>query len=77
MARTTTHRFASGRSAQALPGTTHGYWIRWGDLTLHGEGFPSRDEMETARAAMFDELEKDGWTQPKWWQFWRRADTRR
>ena len=54
-----------------------GYIIRWGSLELGANGFSTYEQMEKSRQASFDLLAVDGWTQPRWWQFWRSRDTRR
>ena len=58
-------------------GMLHGFSIRWGDRTISAEGFFTRAEMEAARNEEFDDMASNGWTQPRWWQFWRSHDTRR
>lgn len=29
-----------------------------------------------AKMRVIEEMKNDGWTPPKWWQFWRRDETR-
>lgn len=58
-------------------GMLYGFSIRWGDRTVSADGFFTREQMRVAREAEFDDMAASGWTQPRWWQFWRAADTRR
>lgn len=57
---------------------TYGFEIKWGNRTYGSHGHPTREAMEDARRAEFDRMNREeGWTQPRWWQFWRVNDTRR
>jgi hypothetical protein len=53
-----------------------GYTIVWGLRKVSAVGFPTRGEMEAARAEEFNRIREMGWTPPRWWQFWRGGDTR-
>jgi hypothetical protein len=55
----------------------HGFSIRWGDRTVSAGGFSTWEEMQAFRDSEFDDMAAKGWTQPRWWQFWRARDTRR
>jgi hypothetical protein len=56
----------------------YGYEIRytdfWGAKTTCGvDGYDNSDD---ARNDVVELAKMDGWTNPKWWQWWRINDTR-
>lgn len=63
---------------RAMGRTTYGFEIKWGDRTYKSHGYATFEAMAAARREEFDRMAReDGWTQPRWWQFWRINDTRR
>jgi hypothetical protein len=52
---------------------TYGQGIRWGDTYYAVEGYETHEE---AVKAVLQIVEPKGWTNPKWYQFWRWNDTR-
>jgi hypothetical protein len=61
--------------AEAFGSLPHGwgYTIRWGDQTFAIKGCESAEE---AKAKCVKWVTDNGWTPPKWWQWWRWDDTR-
>ncbi len=56
---------------------TWGYEIVWGNEVYSGWGYATLAEAVAAQDRIFEELKREGWTQPRWWQWWRANDTRR
>ncbi|MDE2096884.1 MAG: hypothetical protein KGL39_06515 [Patescibacteria group bacterium] len=57
---------------------TYGQTIMWTDFrgdvtTITYSGFPT---IEEARKCVIESAARQGWTPPKWWQYWRWNDTR-
>ena len=46
----------------------------WGRETICGCN--GHDTLEEAQKEAIEMAKLDGWTPPKWWEWWRRKDTR-
>lgn len=57
---------------------TFGQQIIWTrrDGTRKVYSVTGRDSWENAQLAVFELARQDGWTYPRWWQYWRWFDTR-
>jgi len=53
--------------------TTHGYTIKAGDTTYSVSGCPN-GTWAFLKCIRFAKM--GGWTNPKWYEFWRHGDTR-
>jgi hypothetical protein len=58
--------------------TKYGQGLAWTDITgrHHEITVSGCDTWEEAAREVIRLAEKDGWTPPRWWQFWRWNDTR-
>lgn len=58
--------------------TAYGQYIRWTgcDGSVTEVSVNGRETPEQARAAVIEQATLFGWTSPRWWQWWRRHDTR-
>jgi hypothetical protein len=52
---------------------TYGYEIRYGSTTASCDGCSTLEEARLEAIAL---AQLAGWTNPKWWHFWRWGDTR-
>lgn len=73
-----TFRMLERLKAEGRPAVVHGRTIRWtgasGDQNEVSVHLCETAEEATSRA--LNMARKQGWTQPKWWQWWRWNDTR-
>ena len=61
-----------------MPNTIHGYELRWTSFCgeeMRAAAISDKSEQCAQKQAILAAL-REGWRYPRWWQWWRRHDTR-